>query len=360
MVATLKSWTSFVRALNTTSQVAQYQEIFFDNVDSKRLAGWEHAASCDGNSVSSTPGAGGDLFTSRTAAATGSPTSSTPGAVRYRTSNTTGNNNKAWWIGRRARSHDLSVDPGSDPYTYCMVAVADVDQSATNPTGQILFGRRYTAWTLGTTTALPSVSTPTAQGITQTFIPWTVSGPMSAYNFCTYTPNGTMLFMPRQSGTYTTAHTWYYYGNEIGVRGTVDDGTGPYRTYEFTGTITGLFTAGSPTSISSNISGAFSTNVVGVTLPGSNVNTWAGGAPGRDEATNEWILSPIYVTGSSSTRQRRYGIISDFRESHGTNFAEVVDGDTDPVRLVHINRSTSGTSGGIWVPVTSSVVAAMT
>lgn len=351
-----------MRPLNTTSQVAQYQEIFYDCVDAHRLAGWEHAASCDGNSVSdvtSTP-PGSDLFTSRAAAATGSATSPTAGAVRYQISNTTNNNNKAWWIGRRARSHDLSVEIGGDPYTYCMVAVANTDQSATNPVGQITFGRRHTAWTLGTTITLPAVTTPSAAGITQTsFIPWPVSGPVSAYTFCTYTANGTMLFMPRQAATYFN-YGYYYYGNEIGVRSTVDDGTGAYRTYQFTGLLSSLFNTSSPTSITSTTSGIFATSQVGVTTPGTNTLFWSSGSPGRDEATNEWILGPIYVTGNTNARQRRYGIIADIRESHGTNYAEVVDGDTDPVRLVHIPRSaTSGSSGGIWVPVTSSVIGSM-
>jgi hypothetical protein len=359
MVATTKAgWTSFVRTLDTTSQVAQYKQIIFDQIDARRLAGWEHAASCDGSTVSTTPGPGGDLLTDRVAAAAGAWNA---GTIRFATVNAT-TDAKSWWIGRRVRSHDLSVDPGGDPYTYCLVAVPAVLQSATNPTGQILFGRRYTSWggSPGTTTTLPAISVPTSASITQAFIPWTVAGPISAYTFCTYTSNGTMLFTARQNATYFTTYGFYYYGNEIGVRSNVDDGTGAYRTYEMVGSLSSLFTNGvTPTSISSNVSGAFATNSIILSWPGTATLGWSGGSPGRDEATGEWILGPCYVLGSSSTRQRRYGVIADIRESYGATYAEVVDGDTDPVRLVHIPRATTATSGGLWVPVTSSVIASM-
>ena len=355
MVTTLKSWTSVVRAIDTTSQVSQAQQIFFDQVDARRLCGWEHDMSCNGTTVSTTPGSGGDLLTVRPGGG-GSPTS---GSYRYQTSAST--DPKSWWIGRRARTHDLSVDPGSDAYTYCMVAFSAVNQSATNPVCSLTFGRRYSRWTApGDVFTLPSTATPNAAGITQTFIPWTVSGPFTGYTFLNYTANGTLLFTARQSGTFTSSYGIYYYGNEIGIRSTTDDGTGAYRTYEIVSTLGNFLVNGStPASISSNISGSF-TNFSGqlsIVNPGATVvNGWSGGSPGRDEATGEYILCPLYVTGASSGRQRRYGVMSDIRESYVTNFAEVVDGDTDPVRLVHINRSVGGSTGGLWIPVTSSVV----
>jgi hypothetical protein len=169
-----------------------------------------------------------------------------------------------------------------------------------------------------------------------------------------------MLFTARQNATYIGTYGHYYYGNEIGVRSNVDDGTGAYRTYEIVGGLSNFLGDGTtPSSISSSVSGAFAVNSITLAWPGGAVLGWSGGSPGRDEATGEWILGPCYVLGSSSSRQRRYGVIADIRESYGSTYTEVVDGDTDPVRLVHIPRNTTATSGGLWVPVTSSVIASM-